>query len=80
MQSKMILGYRLNCHSIEKGQITLHPSGIPHGPHPGAYERSIGKTSTEELAVMIDTFNPLKLTAFAMGIEETDYAKSWINH
>ena len=65
---------------IEKGQITLHPSGIPHGPHPGAYERSIGKTSTEELAVMIDTFNPLKLTAFAMGIEETDYAKSWINH
>ena len=65
---------------IEKGQITLHPSGIPHGPHPGAYERSIGKTSTEELAVMIDTFNPLKLTAFAIGIEETDYAKSWINH
>ena len=65
---------------IEKGQITLHPSGIPHGPHPGAYERSIGKTSTEELAVMIDTFNPLKLTAFAMGIEEIDYAKSWINH
>ena len=65
---------------IEKGQITLHPSGIPHGPHPGAYERSIGKTSTEELAVMIDTFNPLKLTALAMGIEETDYAKSWINH
>ena len=65
---------------IEKGQITLHPSGIPHGPHPGAYERSIGKTSTEELAVMIDTFNHLKLTAFAMGIEETDYAKSWINH
>ena len=65
---------------IEKGQITLHPSGIPHGPHPGAYERSIGKTSTEELAVMIDTFKPLQLTTFAMGIEEKDYAKSWMNH
>jgi homogentisate 1,2-dioxygenase len=65
---------------IEKGQITLHPSGIPHGPHPGAYERSIGKTSTEELAVMIDTFKPLQLTDFAMGIEEKDYAKSWMNH
>lgn len=65
---------------IDKGQITLHPSGIPHGPHPGAYERSIGKTSTEELAVMIDTFNPLQLTNFAVGIELEDYAKSWMNH
>ena len=41
---------------IEIGQITLHPSGIPHGHHPGAYERSIGKKSTVELAVMVDTF------------------------
>ena len=41
--------------NIERGHITLHPGGIPHGPHPGAYERSIGKKSTEELAVMIDT-------------------------
>ena len=47
---------------IEMGQITLHPAGIPHGPHPGAYERSIGKKSTKELAVMVDTFKPLKLT------------------
>ena len=47
---------------ISKGQITLHPSGIPHGPHPGAYERSIGKEKTEELAVMVDTFKPLKIT------------------
>ena len=64
---------------ISKGQITLHPSGIPHGPHPGAYERSIGKTKTEELAVMVDTFKPLKLTKQAVEIEVTDYYKSWIH-
>ena len=64
---------------IEEGQITLHPSGIPHGPHPGAYERSIGKKSTEELAVMVDTFKPLKLTVQALEIELPDYYKSWIH-
>ena len=64
---------------VEEGQITLHPSGIPHGPHPGAYERSIGKKSTEELAVMVDTFRPLKLTVQALEIELQDYYKSWIH-
>ncbi|MFM7466356.1 MAG: homogentisate 1,2-dioxygenase [Crocinitomicaceae bacterium] len=64
---------------IEKGQITLHPAGIPHGPHPGAYERSIGKTETLELAVMIDTFKPLKLTKQAIQIEDPTYMKSWIH-
>ena len=64
---------------IEMGQITLHPAGIPHGPHPGAYERSIGKKSTEELAVMVDTFKPLKLTQQALDIEIKDYYKSWIH-
>ena len=64
---------------VEEGQITLHPSGIPHGPHPGAYERSIGKKSTEELAVMVDTFRPLKLTVQALDIELQDYYKSWIH-
>jgi homogentisate 1,2-dioxygenase len=64
---------------IEKGQITLHPSGIPHGPHPGAYERSIGQKETQELAVMVDTFKPLKLTKQALELEDTDYLKSW-NH
>jgi len=64
---------------ISKGQITLHPSGIPHGPHPGAYERSIGKTKTEELAVMVDTFKPLKLTKQAVELEVKDYYKSWIH-
>ena len=64
---------------VEIGQITLHPSVIPHGPHPGAYERSIGKKSTEELAVMVDTFKPLKLTEQAMNIEIKEYYKSWMH-
>jgi homogentisate 1,2-dioxygenase len=63
---------------IEKGQITLHPGGLPHGPHPGAYERSIGKKETQELAVMVDTFKPLKMTKQALNIEVKDYNKSWI--
>ena len=63
---------------IEKGHISLHPAGIPHGPHPGAVERSIGKTKTEELAVMVDTFKPLKLTEEAMQIADDDYHKSWL--
>ncbi|MFN5911733.1 MAG: homogentisate 1,2-dioxygenase, partial [Bacteroidota bacterium] len=64
--------------NIEKGQITLHPAGIPHGPHPGAYERSIGKKETQELAVMVDTFRPLKLTSNALDLEVKEYPKSWI--
>ncbi|MFN5846172.1 MAG: homogentisate 1,2-dioxygenase, partial [Flavobacteriia bacterium] len=63
--------------NIEKGQITLHPSGIPHGPHPGAYERSIGHKETLELAVMVDTFKPLMLTKQAVNIELGDYHTSW---
>ncbi len=63
---------------VDKGQITLHPAGIPHGPHPGAYERSIGQKETQELAVMIDTFKPLKLTKQALGVEMSDYMKSWV--
>ena len=66
--------------NIEKGQITLHPAGIPHGPHPGAMERSIGKKSTEELAVMVDTFKPLMVTEAAMKLADGDYYKSWLNH
>ncbi len=66
--------------NIEVGQITLHPAGIPHGPHPGAMERSIGKTSTEELAVMVDTFKPLMVTVEAMKLADDDYYKSWLNH
>ncbi|WP_339695346.1 homogentisate 1,2-dioxygenase [uncultured Roseivirga sp.] len=64
--------------NIEKGQITLHPAGIPHGPHPGAMERSLGKTETQELAVMVDTFKPLKVTEAAMKLLVKDYHKSWL--
>lgn len=63
--------------SVEKGQITLHPAGIPHGPHPGTVEKSIGKESTEELAVMIDPFKPLMITEEALAIEDEDYFASW---
>lgn len=62
---------------VDKGQITLHPAGIPHGPHPGAYERSIGHKETGELAVMVDTFKPLKLTKQALDLELRDYKTSW---
>lgn len=62
---------------VERGQITLHPGGIPHGPHPGAVEKSIGAESTGELAVMIDTFHPLQLTEPALRIEDRDYVMSW---
>lgn len=63
---------------IEAGHISLHPAGIPHGPHPGAAERSIGQTSTEELAVMVDTFKPLMVTEDAMKIADDSYYLSWL--
>ena len=63
--------------SVVQGQITLHPGGIPHGPHPGTVENSIGKEKTEELAVMIDPFKPLMLTEDAISIEDENYHKSW---
>ena len=64
--------------NIEQGHITLHPKGIPHGPAPGAMERSIGQTITQELAVMVDTFKPLKVTEDAMAIDDGKYYKSWV--
>jgi homogentisate 1,2-dioxygenase len=63
---------------VEKGYISLHPGGIPHGPHPGAMERSIGQTETKELAVMVDTFRPLKITQAAVDIADKDYLTSWL--
>lgn len=63
---------------VEKGMITLHPGGIPHGPHPGTVEKSIGARETGELAVMVDTFRPLLMTRQAAGIEEPDYYLSWL--
>lgn len=64
--------------NIEQGHITLHPKGIPHGPAPGAMERSIGHKETLELAVMVDTFRPLMVTEEAMGIDDGQYYKSWV--
>lgn len=63
---------------IEQGHISLHPAGIPHGPHPGAMERSIGEKETLELAVMVDTFKPLQITEEALKIADEDYYKSWL--
>lgn len=63
---------------VEKGMITLHPGGIPHGPHPGTVEKSIGAKETHELAVMVDTFRPLQITREALAIEQGDYYKSWL--
>jgi len=64
--------------NIEQGHITLHPKGIPHGPAPGAMERSIGQKETQELAVMIDTFRPLMVTEEAIKIDDGKYYKSWV--
>jgi homogentisate 1,2-dioxygenase len=63
---------------VEQGFISLHPAGIPHGPHPGAYERSVGQKETLELAVMVDTFKPLKITQAALDLNEKDYLTSWL--
>lgn len=64
---------------IEKYDITLHPSGIPHGPQPGATEKSIGVEKTEELAVMVDTFHPLHVAIDALELEKPEYMDSWID-
>ncbi len=63
---------------VERGMITLHPKGIPHGPHPGTVEKSIGAKETKELAVMIDPFYPLMITQEAMNVEDPNYWKSWV--
>ncbi len=62
---------------VEVGCLTLHPSGLPHGPQPGAVEKSLGKKSTDELAVMWDTFRPLRLTALWQEVDNPEYAFSW---
>jgi homogentisate 1,2-dioxygenase len=62
---------------VGPGAISLHPSGVAHGPHPGAYEASVGSKRTDELAVMCDTFEPLVPTAQAANIEDPGYHDSW---
>jgi len=63
---------------VERGMITLHPKGIPHGPHPGTVEKSLGQKETRELAVMIDPFSPLMITEEALNLENPTYWKSWV--
>lgn len=64
---------------IGYGSLTLHPGGLPHGPHPGKAEASIGQKRTDELAVMVDTFRPLKIARTALALEDPDYVRSWID-
>jgi len=63
---------------VKPGQLTLHPAGIPHGPHPGTVEASLGEKKTPETAVMVDTFKPLHLTQQALDLESPEYFKSWV--
>lgn len=63
---------------VDKGFISVHPAGIPHGPHPGLYEKSVGQKETLELAVMIDTFKPLQVTEDALKLDDGTYWKSWL--
>lgn len=64
--------------NVARGDLTLHPGGIPHGPQPGAMERSLGKTETKELAVMVDTFRPLQVTEAALALDDGVYYQSWL--
>ena len=73
-----VAGDFMSRNDIDAGHISLHPAGIPHGPHPGAAERSIGQKGSDELAVMVDTFKPLMVTQEAMEIADEDYFKSWL--
>ena len=63
--------------NVTRGMLTLHPAGIPHGPHPGAVQKSIGAKETKALAVMVDTFHPLKLTKQSLEIENENSVMSW---
>ncbi|MBM7655055.1 homogentisate 1,2-dioxygenase [Neobacillus cucumis] len=73
-----VKGNFMSRRGVQEGSITLHPGGIPHGPHPGKVEASIGKKETLELAVMIDTFHPLKMVKSVDTIEDPAYMYSWI--
>src|SRR4029077_3115747 len=63
---------------IDFGSLTIHPAGIPHGPHPGRAEASIGQTRTNELAVMLDTFRPVLVARDVLSVEDPKYGRSWI--
>ena len=73
-----VSGNFMSRRGVEEGSITLHAAGAPHGPQPGAVEASLGKTSTDEIAVMVDTFKPLHLAEQALQVEDANYYRSWI--
>ena len=73
-----VAGNFMSRRGVEISSFTLHPAGIPHGPHPGTVEASIGKEATEELAVMVDTFPPLNLPREAARLEDESYPYSWL--
>jgi homogentisate 1,2-dioxygenase len=81
LQSEEVLYYVngnfMSRRGIERGSITLHPAFIPHGPHPGTIESSLGKTRTDEIAVMVDTFEPLLVAENALDLDDTNYPYSW---
>ena len=81
IQSEEVMFYAAGDYAARKGVdvgcITLHPSGLPHGPQPGAVERALGATRTDELAVMWDTFAPLALTPLWHEHDNPEYAYSW---
>ncbi len=64
---------------MEEGSITYHPAGLPHGPQPGKIEASLGTREANEIAVMVDTFKPLKMTKAAVSIDDPDYPLSWLD-
>src|SRR5579863_10196861 len=73
-----VSGNFMSRRGVDEGSITLHAAGAPHGPQPGAVESSLGKTSTDEIAVMIDTFRPLQLAEAALECEDPEYFRSWV--
>jgi homogentisate 1,2-dioxygenase len=73
-----VAGNFMSRRGVDISSFTVHPAGIPHGPHPGTVEASIGREATEELAVMIDTFHPLHLTRQAGELEDPAYPFSWL--
>nr|MDQ6933470.1 homogentisate 1,2-dioxygenase [Candidatus Eremiobacteraeota bacterium] len=73
-----VSGNFMSRRGVEEGSITLHAAGAPHGPQPGAVESSLGKTSTDEIAVMVDTYSPLQVAEPALEVEDENYYRSWI--
>jgi homogentisate 1,2-dioxygenase len=73
-----VSGNFMSRRGVEEGSITLHAAGAPHGPQPGAVEASLGKASTDEVAIMVDTFKPLELSEAALECEDREYFRSWV--